>query len=176
MVTISGAPVCAACKPVHLQRMREGGQALGQVRYAGFWIRFLARLIDGVLLAVVGVIIRLPLALMLGLSPRGAGSIAVLPVAIGLIGVMTLINIGIAVAYEVYFVSTKGATLGKQVLGLKIVRADGGPIPLNLAVGRYFAMWISSITLGIGYIIAGFDPEKRALHDRICETRVIHAR
>jgi uncharacterized RDD family membrane protein YckC len=43
-------------------------------------------------------------------------------------------------------------------------------------VGRYFAQWISAIILAIGYIMAAFDDQKRALHDRICETRVIHVR
>jgi len=177
MVMIGGAPVCAMCKPIHLQRLRESGQVAGQRRYAGFWIRFAARVVDGVLLGVVGVIIRLPLTLVFGFGRlRGPASVAVLPVVVGLIGVLTLINIAIAVAYEVYFVSTKGGTPGKMVFGLKIIRADGGPVPPMLALGRYFAMWISGIILMIGYIMAGFDPEKRALHDRICETRVIYAR
>ena len=44
------------------------------------------------------------------------------------------------------------------------------------AVGRYFAQWLSAFILYIGYIIAGFDSEKRALHDHICDTRVIYTR
>ena len=154
------------------------GQVAGQRRYAGFWIRFVARVIDGMLLGVVGVIIRLPFLSIFSFGAiRGErGSLAMLPVAIGLMGLLTLINIMIAVAYEVYFVSNKGGTLGKLALGLKIIRADGGPVSINLALGRYFAMWISGIILMIGYIMAGFDPEKRSLHDRICETRVIYAR
>ena len=54
-----------------------------------------------------------------------------------------------------------------MALGLKVVRPNGGPVNLGRAVGRYFAKWLSSITLGIGYIIAGFDAEKRAMHDMI---------
>ena len=56
-----------------------------------------------------------------------------------------------------------------------MIRADGRPISPGLAAGRYFGLWLSSLIFFIGYIIAGFDSEKRALHDRICQTRVIYA-
>ena len=85
-----------------------------------------------------------------------------------------LLGLVLAVAYEAYFVSTRGATPGKMALGLKIVQADGSPVPVGLAVGRYFAQWISAFIFMIGFIMAGFDAEKRSLHDRICNTRVIH--
>jgi uncharacterized RDD family membrane protein YckC len=60
-----------------------------------------------------------------------------------------------------------------MALGLKVVRPGGGPITPGRAAGRYFSKMVSSMTLMIGYIIAGFDSEKRALHDMICDTRVI---
>jgi uncharacterized RDD family membrane protein YckC len=178
MATIGGAPVCALCRPAYMQRVGGSGPGIAQWHYGGFWIRFLARVIDVVILAVVGMIIRLPLMVMFGLSAResGAAGVAILPAAIALGGVLTLINIAIAVAYEVYFVSTKGGTVGKLILGLKIIRADGGPVSVGLATARYFSQWISAIILMIGYIMAGLDIEKRSLHDRICNTRVIYAR
>src|SRR5579871_1166939 len=52
LVPIGGASVCAQCKPIYLQRMQEGGQAIGARRYAGFWIRFVAVLIDSVILGI----------------------------------------------------------------------------------------------------------------------------
>jgi uncharacterized RDD family membrane protein YckC len=150
---------------------------IGQVpmvrRYGGFWVRFVARVIDGVILGVVGLVIRAPFALTLGLSPRGFGASAI-PMMFGMVGISTLLQIALGVGYEAYFLSTRGATLGKMALGLKVIRADGSGIPAGLAVGRYFAQWISAIIFAIGYIMAAFDPEKRALHDRICETRVIY--
>jgi uncharacterized RDD family membrane protein YckC len=159
------------------------GVASGHVRYAGFWIRFLARLIDGVLLGVINAVIRIPLGIMLGAGfggaaslDRGPASLVFLPAAMGLIGISVIISIALGVAYEVYFVSTRGGTIGKLVLGLRIVRADGAPITTGLALGRYFAQWLSAAILMIGYIMAGFDAEKRALHDHICQTRVIHSR
>ena len=153
----------------------------GHMHYAGFWIRFLARVIDGIILGVFNLILRIPLAIMLGVGTGGgfarpgAGTIF-LPAIMGMVGISAVISIAVAVAYEVYFVSTRGGTLGKLALGLKIVRADGSAVPAGLALGRYFAQWVSAAILLIGYIMAGFDPEKRALHDRICETRVIHSR
>jgi uncharacterized RDD family membrane protein YckC len=166
-----------------MQRMREGGQAIGQRRYAGFWIRFVARLIDGVLLFIVSLIVSIPLTLVMGGAAIGIGgsrdpaaALAALPAILALAGLRALIQIAIGVTYEAYFVSTRGGTLGKLALGLKIIKADGSPVPLGLAAGRYFAQILSSIILFIGYIMAGFDPEKRALHDRICDTRVIYSK
>lgn len=154
----------------------------GQIQYGGFWIRFVARIIDWIILGVAGAIVRLPLVLMMGgvgLGLRGAqdpaAALAAVPALFGAIGLSFLINIVLGFIYEVYFLSSRGATPGKMALGLKVVRADGGPITMNLAIGRYFAYILSGFTFLIGFIIAGFDDEKRALHDRICNTRVIKA-
>jgi len=97
-------------------------------------------------------------------------------VGFGAMGMYIVLSFGLQIAYEVYFVSTKGGTLGKLALGLKIIRADGSMLNAGQAVGRYFAYVLSGFTFMIGFIIAGFDPEKRALHDRICDTRVIYSR
>jgi len=175
LVMIGNAAVCAQCKPVYLQRMQEGGQAIGVRRYAGFWIRFVARVIDAVILGVVAMIIRIPLGLMM-IAPARTGDLSALPMIMGLGGVLVLVQIALQVAYEVYFLSTRGATLGKQILGLKVIRTDGSMLTAGQAAGRFFAQWISALIFFIGYIMAGFDPEKRALHDRICDTRVIYAK
>jgi uncharacterized RDD family membrane protein YckC len=175
LVMIGNAAVCAQCKPLYMQRVREGGQAIGVRRYAGFWIRFVARVIDAVILGVVAMIIRIPLGLVM-VGPARTGDISMLPMIMGLGGILALVQIAMQVAYEVYFLSTRGATLGKQVLGLKVIRNDGSMLSAGQAAGRFFAQWLSAIIFFIGYIMAGFDPEKRALHDRICDTRVIYAK
>ena len=158
----------------------------GAVRYGGFWIRFLARIIDGILVGIVSAIVRIPLMLLIPASlaglansngdPDPAAVLAVLPAILGLAGLSFLIQTALGLAYEVYFLTAKGATLGKIALGLKVVRTDGAPISMGLAAGRFFASWLSGITLMIGYIIAAFDVEKRSLHDRLCDTRVIYGR
>ena len=73
-------------------------------------------------------------------------------------------------------VSTRGATFGKLVLGLKVIRADGSMLPRVRRRADIFAMCSMRLHFMIGFIMAGFDPEKRALHDRICDTRVIYAK
>jgi uncharacterized RDD family membrane protein YckC len=162
-------------------RIREGGQAVGTMRFAGFWIRVVAAMIDGVLLGVVTSLIDLPLTVFA--MPRGAFNPVGGPspanmtaVVLGVAGVETLINLAIQCAYEVYFIHKRGATIGKLALGLKVVRPDGSAIPVGLAFGRFFAKWLDGLTLLIGYIMAGFDEQKRALHDRICDTRVIYSK
>ena len=52
-------------------------------------------------------------------------------------------------------------------------KAENGDLYYARALGRYFAKILSAAICGIGYIMAAFDEEKRALHDRICNTRVI---
>jgi uncharacterized RDD family membrane protein YckC len=151
--------------------------------YGGFWIRFLARLIDGIIVGVVNFIVRVPLMLMFGVGTMGIGGFGGArgglifgPAMAAVLGISMLIGLVLGAAYEVYFLSTYGATPGKMALGLRVIRTDGGPISPMLALGRHFAMWISAFVFMIGYIMAAFDSEKRALHDRICETRVIYSR
>jgi uncharacterized RDD family membrane protein YckC len=87
-----------------------------------------------------------------------------------------LCGLGIGLLYNWYFISRHAATPGKMALGLKIVRPNGVPLTDGRIIGRFFAEWISGIVLYIGYIMAGLDDQKQALHDRICDTRVIKAK
>ncbi|MGA3186519.1 MAG: RDD family protein [Bryobacteraceae bacterium] len=183
MVTIGAASVCAQCKPLYLQRVREGGQAIGVRRYAGFWIRFVALVIDSIILGVVSTIITLPLRLALGFSAvtvaqtqDPAAALAMLPAILGAAGLSVFVTLVLGVAYEAYFVSKKGGTIGKLALGLQIIRLDGSRLSAGQAAGRFFARWLSAIILYIGFIMAAFDPEKRALHDRICNSLVIYSK
>jgi uncharacterized RDD family membrane protein YckC len=167
--------VCVNCKSTFLQRIKQGVPLPYTRRYAGFWIRFLAIFIDGLILGVVSLIINLSFGG--GLARMGhitdAGDIG--PAIAGLFGLAYFLNVAIAIAYQAYFLSQHGATPGKMALNLKVIRASDGQNPsVGMAIGRYFAYWLDAITLTIGYIIAAFDSEKRALHDYICGTRVIY--
>ena len=71
------------------------------------------------------------------------------------------------------FIGRYGATLGKMALGLRVVTSEGAPVTYARALGRYFAKLLSAFLCGIGYLLAAFDEQKRALHDRICDTRVV---
>jgi uncharacterized RDD family membrane protein YckC len=160
--------VCAACKPLYLQRLKEGVPQTGTMVYGGFWERFGAKVVDGLILSIPYFVVFFLLAPSAAASPRNSGA---------QIGLTCLLQFGynaLAAAYTTWFVGRFGATPGKRVAKLKIVRADGSRVTYGRAFGRYFAELLSSLTLGIGYIIAAFDDEKRALHDRICDTRVVH--
>lgn len=176
LVAIGPVSVCAVCKPAYLQKLREGGAAaVGSRRYAGFWIRVAARVVDAILLNVVFLAVRIPLGAAIATPgvARGPGALA----ATAAISVfIVLLSLIVGACYEIFLIAKRGATIGKMVFGVKVIRPDGSPIPLGLSTGRYFAQYIDGFTLGIGYIMAGFDNQKRALHDRICETRVVYSR
>jgi uncharacterized RDD family membrane protein YckC len=174
LVMIGNASVCAQCKPVFMQRVREGGQGIAARRYAGFWIRVVAAIIDAVILSVAGLIINVPLQMAIGVSAiQGAANPSM---AIGLFGIVALINIAIGCAYATYMISSRGGTLGMLAVSLRVIKADGSQLTTGQALGRYFAYMINAFTMFIGFIIIAFDDQKRALHDRICDTRVIYSR
>ena len=166
MISFENAKVCAGCKPVFIQKIKEGVSVAGIMEYAGFWIRFGAKFIDWVILGILGWIIFIPAGILIP-STNDTSLVFIIPV------VMQLFNIVIAAAYTTWFLGKYGATLGKMACKLKVVQPDGSMLSYPRALGRHFAEWISGIILMIGYIMAAFDDEKRTLHDRICETRVI---
>jgi uncharacterized RDD family membrane protein YckC len=152
------------------QKLREGVQPAATLVYAGFWIRFGARFIDGILLGVINIVI----AFIMGIGLFRGSYTSHPAVSMQLLG--NLIGMVIAMTYETWFLGRYGATLGKMACDLRVVRADGSPLTYGRGCGRYFATWLSGLTLCIGYIIAAFDSQKRALHDHVCGTRVIRKR
>lgn len=178
LIPFGSSFVCATCKDTFAHKLREGVNVAGAVRYGGFWIRFVAILIDGAILMTVSLLLS-GLGTAVFFSGRAAGRagamVALSGAYLAIQGFLFLVNLAIGVSYQVYFLTRYSATPGKLALRLKVIPAKGGPVSAPLAIGRFFAHYLSMLTLGIGYIMAGFDPQKRALHDRICETRVIHA-
>ena len=92
---------------------------------------------------------------------------------LGLTVVLMAIQLGTGISYETILIGKYGATLGKMACKIYVVTAEGGRVSYLRAYGRYFARILSAFTLLIGFIMAAFDPEKRTLHDRICNTRVV---
>jgi len=183
VVQIAGNWVCGDCKPAFLSRVMASGAAGASPfgwRYGGFWIRFAARFIDGIVLGVPLMILAAVLIPNL-IRAQGDGSNPVFPAfaAFGLI--LFLIYFLVVICYEVVMLRFRGATLGKMACGLKVVRSDGSGLGWGLSIGR-FVMW-NVVTSGIPYlnfvlmlisgIMAGTDGQKRALHDRVCDTRVV---
>ncbi len=176
MLNYAGLPVCARCKPVFLQGMREGQRAGGSLPYAGFWLRFLAKIIDAVLLYTM----QLPLSMAVGRSPfeqpdpelllRDPWSFWGPSLVVGALGLV------LSFAYSVGFVGRFGATPGKLVFGLRVVTPDGKKLGYARALVRALGEWVTGFTCTVGYLIAAFDPEKQSLHDRIAGTRVVSTR
>jgi uncharacterized RDD family membrane protein YckC len=178
MIQYEGRWVSAQHRDEFFQRIRQGIAPADEMRYAGFWIRFVAKFIDAIITGVVAIPVNLLCAyLMLGsanyFSPAPVSGTDGLLQMILFQVVTTLLGLAIGVAYCVFFIGRYQATPGKMALGLKIVRADGSKLTNGRIIGRYFAELVSSMTLLIGYIMAGFDDQKRSLHDMICDTRVI---
>ena len=174
LVQIAGNWVCAECKPAFLSRVMASGAAVtSKWHYAGFWIRALARLIDGIVLGSAQALIAL---LFFGTFGAQFLPSVTRSAPIGLRLSFQFLSYAIAIAYETVLLRYQGATLGKMALGLKVVRSNGESLGWGISVGRYFMYIVSGIILLIGYIMAGFDNEKRALHDRVCDTRVIYKR
>jgi uncharacterized RDD family membrane protein YckC len=169
--------VCAGCKPVFVQKLREGAPIqpawTGAVTYGGFWIRLVAKMVDAI---VMGLFVAIPMVIlfMLGNFSRGISSSQGPSAA--LVGIQILVQvfaIVAAVSYNTFFVGKFAATPGKMACGLKVVTAEGGPVSYWRAFGRAWAEQLSGMVCYLGYIMAGFDGQKRTLHDHICNTRVV---
>jgi uncharacterized RDD family membrane protein YckC len=143
----------------------------------GFWLRFVASLIDGLVLALVGLAIVGLFVVFVVESDDGFEDKTSSGIAIALLAMIAAFTI-VAWLYEALMTSsTRGATLGKQALGLRIIRADGGPLSFGRATARYFLKVVPlANAAGLGCLMAGFTRRKRALHDMLADTRVIRSR
>lgn len=148
------------------QRIKEGADEVTGMAYASVLRRFGALLIDGVILTVINFV----LMQVLGTAAASANSENLSSILIFSFLIPTLFY----VAYHTFFVGKFQATPGKMMLKMKIVRSDGESLSYLRAFGRYWGTYLSGLILMIGYIMALFDkPENRALHDRLCDTRVV---
>lgn len=169
-IRYGSAYVCAGCKPVFLQKLAEGAQVnTGELHYARVLTRFGALILDGLILGGVNFMLGMMAGLAIAPLTRTQPSAAIV-----LQLVLFAVNLSIGIAYEVILIGKYGATLGKMACKIKVVTADGGSVSYGRALGRYFAKMLSGCTFMIGYVIAIFDDQKRALHDHICNTRVVY--
>ncbi len=179
MIQYEGSYVCAACKPTFFQRVEQGAVIPGRVEYGGFWLRGGAKLIDQIVLSAITTPLSIIMTFVMGIGAASrAGTDPDNPGAfIGLMIIMyvviVLVSIAVPVIYHTWMVGKYGATLGKMACRLRVVRSDMSTITYKRACGRYFGEMVTGFTFGIGYLIAAFDDEKKALHDIIADTRVI---
>lgn len=154
------------------------------VTYAGFWLRFVAHLIDGLIVGAGVFALVIPLIFLTGLATmlgRLAHNSSEPPSPEAIAGIISIILMfaGIAVLLQwLYFAylesGEKQATWGKQALGLYVTDGAANRVSFGRASGRFFAKIISGlIPLWIGYIMAGFTEKKQALHDMIAGCLVL---
>jgi len=142
--------------------------------YGGFWIRFVAYVIDAILLNIVfGVI-----GAIVGISMFPADPANMDPeVFISQMGSFQLVALVVTWLYFALMESSpRGATVGKMVLGLRVVDEQGNRISFLRATGRFFAKVVSSIILFIGFLMIAFTDRKRGLHDIMAGTLVVKIR
>ncbi len=179
MVPFEGKFISAEHKEQYFQRLREGVQMPNQMVYGNFGRRLVAKIVDGLITGLVGLVADLGLSVLFfgdfifrpkPNTPEIAGSFLAYQ------GASLLVGTAIGLSYYWFFLKKFAATPGKLALGLRVVRSDGSALTTGRIIGRYFAEMLSGLIFAIGYIMAGFDEERRTLHDRICDTRVIKIR
>ena len=134
---------------------------------ATFWQRFLAALLDGILIGIVS-------SLLNAIFGDGRG------LTVGYIynpedpsaGAIQLV---IAIIYSVYFHgSPSGQTVGKKVRNIRLVGdKDGAPVGYGTAALRYLASILSTIVCLLGYLWMLWDDNKQTWHDKIASTIVV---
>jgi uncharacterized RDD family membrane protein YckC len=159
-------------------------------RFAGFFVRANAFIIDNLILSVVGAIFlySMSLAGMLDLNAvseivnqyiDNPGSTDLVSKALDLPGMSTFFTIWsiVQAIYFIVFHAVWGATPGKKLLRIHVEMANGEKLSWAFSIFRFVASIVTQATLifyGLGYLIVLIDPQKRALHDFIAQTRVVH--
>ena len=137
------------------------------MRYAGFWKRLIAAIIDGVILTIIAQIV-FTVVFNVNIESLETDN----PALLGKINIMSIIF------GWLYFAlmesSPKQGTLGKMALGIKVTDLNGNKIDFGRATGRHFSKFISAIILFIGFLMIAFTSRKQGLHDMIAGCLVIN--
>jgi len=154
--------------------------------YAGFWMRFLAWLLDKIILGAVNWIILMPILAAIGITSGGfpfselmnnpdeVDVAALIGLITAMAGVAMLVQTVVNILYHSFLESSKfQGSIGKMALGIIVTNVDGSKLDFTKALVRNLCKIISDFTLTVGYIIAGFTEKKQALHDMIASTLVV---
>lgn len=138
----------------------------------GFWIRFVAAFVDGIIMVIVQSIFGFFVGMGVGMGSIMRGGISDEGQLLSWI-IAFFVNILIGMAYHIFFVGWRGQTPGKMALKLKIIQTNGEEMTYGKAFLRWVGYSISGLTLGIGYLMVAFTKQKQGLHDKIAGTYVI---
>ncbi|HEV3220649.1 MAG TPA: RDD family protein [Candidatus Acidoferrales bacterium] len=184
-----GRAMASATPAAYAAQPGTSGVPGRRIHYGGFWIRFVAAFIDGMVLSIPTYVFYLVVLAMFGgaaafhlrsLASENQDQLAqnlpaIMAGLLGLIALMTILSLALNWLYYALMESSpRQATLGKSVLNLKVTDLNGNRISFGRATGRYFGKIVSGMAFAIGYIIAGFTEKKQALHDFMAGTVVIH--
>jgi uncharacterized RDD family membrane protein YckC len=165
---------------------------LNRKRYAGFFIRANAFIIDNLILSIIGAVFLYIISLAGVVDLAAASEIAnqyiesptsteLISKALELPGMSTFFTIWsfVQAIYFIVFHAVWGATPGKKLFHIHVEMASGEKLSWAFSIFRFIASILTQATLifyGLGYLIVLIDPQKRALHDFIARTRVVHDR
>ncbi len=131
-------------------------------QYATFSKRALALFIDAFILLGVFAFISLFIALVIDKKSESFNFIN------------AALQMAFTVTYLVFFQFKMGQTVGKRLVGIKVIDGVGNtPTLITLFLREVIGKFLSNITFGIGYVLVLKDPNKQALHDKIANTYVI---
>ena len=149
--------------------------AAPRVDYGGFWLRFLAYLIDGAVIVVGIFVVAIPLVFLTGLGtlvsqvhPEEDFNDAGFWLIMAVIFLLATVGLAVTWLYHALMESSEWqATVGKKVLDLVVTDMAGRRVSFWRATGRHFAKIVSNVIYPFGHIMAGFTDQKQALHDMI---------
>ena len=183
---MASSPSDPSLDPGNLGAISEIGDEAGQIKLdvkegsqnepARFFARFAAAMIDGIIVSIISTPVALPIGLALGVSTSGDPTTLTAAIAAST-ALAYLVFLIVMFMYFGWFYKNRGATPGKLIFKLKVYHMESG---------RYIGYWhafgretvgkfASTIILFLGYLMAIFHPEKRALHDLIFKTRVVRS-
>jgi len=170
VVGLRGQYYCARCKADQVRDIQSGTEA-GVLELATIGRRFGAQWVDGLLF----MLIFLPAYLFLAL---GAGAASASPeVGLSLTVLLTIGGAALIFVYEGIMLSSRGQTLGKMAVGIKVVTPEGQDIGAGQAWGRAFVrqVFFSYFAL-LDVLPAVFTKQRTAVHDLAAKTRVVRFR
>lgn len=144
------------------------------IRYAGFWKRVAATLLDSIILMFSGMILGgIVGGILGGIMGASGADLTTINIASGVAGYIagTILR---WLYYTLLESSNKQATLGKMALGIVVTDMNGQRISFGKANGRYWGMILSSLLLGIGFIMVAFTEKKQGLHDILAGCLVVN--
>jgi uncharacterized RDD family membrane protein YckC len=161
--------VCGSCKPIFIQKLKEGAALNpGALEYASFGLRFGAKLLDGIILWIAQMIVGFVGGMLMSVGGADQGTSMILFQV-----VLIVFSLVINFSYNIFFIGKFGATPGKMACKIKVVQPDGSPVSYGRVTGRTLGEIVSGIICYIGYLMMIWDEEKRTLHDRMVNTRVV---